>query len=240
MDMDVWTGCLWNSPLLSQKLIVLLLGGLAVYLVALSFRHLRVLVLLRGRSMRLVLNLRPLLEQRDFTSAQALCEEDRHECPMGHVLGAALRAYDELGPCADLPGELRRAVDRAKMRQMAQQRQELASIKGLAGVAPLIGILGTVIGACHVLCGGQAGLPALGGGLGQALAMTAAGLGVAVQAMLAYGYFRGMLEAMALDLDDVSGELIGCLLRPGCKLYSYRSAPLRRQRNEGIALAEYV
>src|SRR5580658_8791169 len=166
-----------------EKLIVLLLGGLAVYLVALSFRHLQALVLLRGRSVRLVLNLRPLLQQRDFPAAQSLCADGLQECPMGHVLGAALRAYDELGPCTDLPSELRRAVERAKARQMAQQRHELAAIKGIARVAPLIGILGTVIGVCHVLGGaGPGGLAALGAGLGQALAMTAAGLGVAVLA----------------------------------------------------------
>ncbi len=81
----------------------------------------------------------------------------------------------------------------------------------VASTAPFVGLLGTVWGIYHALTGiagsGQVGLDQVAGPVGEALVMTAAGLGVAIPAVLGYnllgrriGRLEAQLEGFAHDL----------------------------------------
>jgi biopolymer transport protein ExbB len=83
----------------------------------------------------------------------------------------------------------------------------------VGATAPFVGLLGTVWGIYHALIGiDSAGtsIEKLAGPVGEALVMTAAGLAVAIPAVLAYNIFgrsiariEADLEGFALDLRDL-------------------------------------
>ena len=95
-------------------------------------------------------------------------------------------------------------------------RRYLRVINGVSTVAPLLGLLGTVWGmmqAFNVI----AVSPAMGraellaGGISVALITTAAGLFVAIPAMIIYLYFVGRVDSLIMEIDDFGQELVGLI-----------------------------
>lgn len=82
-----------------------------------------------------------------------------------------------------------------------------------ATVAPIMGLLGTVLGmieAFHVIAfSGAMGDPALlAGGISKALVNTASGLSVALPSLLAYHFFKNRIAHFALELERQAGALM--------------------------------
>lgn len=75
----------------------------------------------------------------------------------------------------------------------------------IAGVAPLLGLLGTVTGiirAFNVIEAGGMGDPrALSGGIAEALICTVAGLCVAIPALIFYRYLRGRVDGIVVEME---------------------------------------
>lgn len=92
-------------------------------------------------------------------------------------------------------------------------RRNLRVISGVAQVCPLLGLLGTVWGmmkAFDAIAGNSAmGRPELlAGGIGQALLTTAAGLAVAIPALILYLYFVGRVDGLVMEIDRRGQELV--------------------------------
>jgi len=81
----------------------------------------------------------------------------------------------------------------------------LNTLGTIAGVSPLLGLLGTVTGiikAFEALAAGGIGDPrALSGGISEALITTAAGLCVAIPALIAFRYLRGRVDALVVQME---------------------------------------
>lgn len=81
----------------------------------------------------------------------------------------------------------------------------LNTLGTIAGVAPLLGLLGTVTGiikAFNVIYSGGLGDPrALSGGISEALLTTAFGLMVAIPAYVAYRYLRGRVDGIVVQIE---------------------------------------
>jgi biopolymer transport protein ExbB len=74
----------------------------------------------------------------------------------------------------------------------------------LAKIAPMVGLLGTVvgmIGAFEQLASGENSADKVGGQIGMALFTTAEGLIIAIPALFAYSYFRQQVQKMEVDLE---------------------------------------
>jgi biopolymer transport protein ExbB len=97
----------------------------------------------------------------------------------------------------------------------AQQRLQWGQVvlASVGATAPFVGLLGTVWGIYHALMGmaaeGQVTIDKVSGPVGEALVMTAAGLGVAIPAVLAYNVLgrsaariEAVLDAFAHDLRE--------------------------------------
>ena len=87
----------------------------------------------------------------------------------------------------------------------------LNTLGTIAGVSPLLGLLGTVTGiikAFNAIQAGGAGDPrALSGGIAEALVATAAGLCVAIPSLFAYRYLRGRVERIVVAMEKDSIRL---------------------------------
>lgn len=82
----------------------------------------------------------------------------------------------------------------------------------IASIAPLMGLLGTVLGMIrtfNTLNAGGAGNPAmLAGGIAEALITTAAGLTVAIPALLGYKYLRGRVANLVVEMEKEAMKLV--------------------------------
>lgn len=81
----------------------------------------------------------------------------------------------------------------------------LNTLGTIAGISPLLGLLGTVTGiirAFDAIQSSSAGDPrALSGGIAEALVCTAAGLCVAIPALISYRYLRGKVEGIVVEME---------------------------------------
>jgi biopolymer transport protein ExbB len=134
---------------------------------------------------------------------------------LGNVLATGLRAV-----IADPRiGEetLRGAFESAGRAAVHRLERYLNALGTIASAAPLLGLLGTVIGMIEIF-GSQAPTggnnPALlAHGISVALYNTAFGLIIAIPSLMFYRYFRGVVDAYTLDMEQAADRLVPHLMR---------------------------
>ena len=90
----------------------------------------------------------------------------------------------------------------------------LPTLGTIATIAPLLGLLGTVIGMVELFgafTNGGHDVSKFARGISVALYNTAAGIIVAVPAMVAYRYFRGKVDALLIDMEQQAIKLVEVL-----------------------------
>ena len=136
---------------------------------------------------------------------------------LGQVLAAGLRAVtaEPRLPAA----KLQQVFELAGRRAIHQLERYLNTLGTIATAAPLLGLLGTVVGMIEIF-GSQGGGVAGGGnpaqmahGISVALYNTAFGLMVAIPALMFYRYFRGRVEEYVLELEQSSDRMLSHLQR---------------------------
>ena len=105
-------------------------------------------------------------------------------------------------------------------RALRQQQQRAYPLAVVATVAPIVGLLGTVVGmieAFHVIAftGGMGDASLLAGGISKALVNTAAGLSVALPALALHHFFRHRLTLGGLALEEQLERLMDACVRDG-------------------------
>ncbi|MEX0900170.1 MAG: MotA/TolQ/ExbB proton channel family protein [Gammaproteobacteria bacterium] len=135
----------------------------------------------------------------------------RESSPLGRVLAAGLANRDE-------PREIiKESIEDTGRHVVHELGRYLNSLGTVAGVAPLLGLLGTVVGMINVFAAimehGVGNPGVLAGGISQALITTAAGLLVAIPALVGYRYLRGRVEELVVYMEQEAMLLIEVLHR---------------------------
>ena len=147
----------------------------------------------------------------------------RHELDRRHI--EQLRAGSALGRV--LAAGL---VNRHRSRELIKEAIEdtgrhvvhelgrfLNTLGTIAGISPLLGLLGTVIGMIKVFSAimvhGVGNANQLAGGISEALITTAAGLTVAIPSFFFYRYFKGRVEAYVVSMEEQAMNLIEAIER---------------------------
>ena len=119
--------------------------------------------------------------------------------PLGEVYAAALRVR-HLGRDA-----VKERVEDAGRHALHGLERFLNSLGTIALIAPLLGLLGTVIGLIRmflaVMTHGIGDANQMAGGIGEALVCTAAGLCVAIPAYIMHRYFRGRVVQLGVAME---------------------------------------
>ncbi|TVS14110.1 MAG: MotA/TolQ/ExbB proton channel family protein [Planctomycetaceae bacterium] len=141
----------------------------------------------------------------DRETALELCERNRS--PVSEIFAAAVRKWGR--PSV----EVEQAIIDAGERVTNNLRRYLRVLNGVSTISPLLGMLGTVLGmirAFNAIATADAmGNPEmLAGGISQALITTAAGLSVAIPALIAYLYFSGRVDQLIMMLDELGQRLV--------------------------------
>jgi biopolymer transport protein ExbB len=115
------------------------------------------------------------------------------------------------------PDELRILIEDEGRQKVRSLNRGLGVIETIAGIAPLMGLLGTVLGMIKVfdviqtLGVGQA--RALSGGISEALITTAAGLMIGIPALIFYNYLSSRSESLILDIEKYTVLLLNKIMR---------------------------
>ena len=134
---------------------------------------------------------------------------------LGTVLAAGLRAV--IAEPRITESSLRATFESAGRAAVHRLERYLNTLGTIASAAPLLGLMGTVIGMIEIF-GSQAPTggnnPALlAHGISVALYNTAFGLLIAIPTLMFYRYFRGRVDAYAIDLEQAAERLLPHLLR---------------------------
>ena len=133
---------------------------------------------------------------------------------LGTVLAAGLRAV--IAEPRITEGALRSAFESAGRVAVHRLDRYLNASGTIASAAPLLGLMGTVIGMIEIF-GSQAptgGNPALlAHGISVALYNTAFGLMIAIPSLMFYRYFRGLIDGYTLDMEQAADRMVPHLLR---------------------------
>jgi biopolymer transport protein ExbB len=97
--------------------------------------------------------------------------------------------------------------------EMVDLEKGLVVLEVITGIAPLIGLIGTVSGLIHVfaslgLSAGSADAKRIALGISEALSTTIFGLGIAVPALIAFVYFSKKVEVMSVEMESLVTELL--------------------------------
>jgi biopolymer transport protein ExbB len=124
----------------------------------------------------------------DARTAIESMAEKKSNLPMMKVLAAGLNH----------PVEASGAMESAAITEIAQMKRGLAALDTIVTLAPLLGLLGTIIGmisSFNIMASTGLGQPhAVTGGVAEALIATACGISVAVATLIPYNYFLARIE----------------------------------------------
>jgi len=156
---------------------------------------------------------------------------DREQVLLPLLDAASARpAAGTLESSGQLEAQLTRRLRDALHKGLAHLQFGQVLLASVGSTAPFVGLFGTVWGIYHALAGiaasGSLSIDKVSGPIGEALIMTAAGIAVAVPAVLAYNVFGKWVSACEAELEGFAHDLREMMVSPG----SLHSPPPRGAR----------
>lgn len=148
------------------------------------------------------------LKRKKVIEAVSIC--DKIPRPLARVVKAGLLKHDRD------KSEIKEVMQEAGQEEIIDLERYLPILGTLVYVAPLLGLLGTVMGMIRVFIQIQAeaefaNAASLAGGIWEALITTAAGLAVAIPTLIAYNYFVGWIDTFLMDVEGAATDLASLL-----------------------------
>lgn len=201
----------WNQSLFSEggpvmwPLLVLSVIGFLLFVERTFYLH-------KGqiKTEAYLLGIKNLLRKRRLTEALTVCEETPG--PVPKIIKAGLLNHDQTEE------RMRGAIQSAALVEIPNLERRIGSVGAIARLAPLLGLLGTVLGLVTAfgeleLAGAYATQGIISGGIRSALITTAAGLSIAVVAYAAHHFLIGRVRTLVNDMEWVANDIIEFLCR---------------------------
>src|SRR5256714_2148559 len=153
-----------------------------------------------------------LLRKRDYLGLLAV--SNRHGEAIARVVQKMLD-FTTKNPNADLT-QVREIAETEGTRVAASLNNRVIYLADIGMIAPLLGLLGTVLGIIRSFCAlgadlGTARYVLLSKGISEALVNTCAGLAIGIPAMMFYAYFRGKSQKLISELESASTHVLALL-----------------------------
>jgi biopolymer transport protein ExbB len=136
-------------------------------------------------------------------------EDIQRDSPLGEILAAGLLNRDRERL------ELQQSIEDTGRHVVHELERYLNPLGTIAAISPLLGLLGTVIGMVKVFAAitlhGVGNPGVLAGGISEALITTAAGLSVAIPALMGYRYLRGRVDGLVVEMEKEAMKLVEAL-----------------------------
>ena len=149
---------------------------------------------------------------RDFKQVELNAQKLAHlrsNSPLGAILAAGIA---NRGQGRDV---MKESISEAASHVVHDLEKYLNSLGTVAAIAPLLGLLGTVVGMIDVFTQittvGTGNANALAGGISEALLTTAVGLIVAIPALVMHRYYTGLIDTIVVDLEREAIKLVDAI-----------------------------
>jgi biopolymer transport protein ExbB len=170
--------------------------------------------------------------QLDREESLALCQDN--DSPVARVFAGALQKWGR--PSVEVEQALIDSGERAS----TDLRRYLRVFNSVSTVSPLLGLLGTVLGMIKAFNAvatsnalGQA--EKLANGIAEALLTTAAGLTVAIPALIAYWVFVSQSDRLLIEMDGLGQELVNLISADGAAIDAAQARANRSRKRETVA-----
>ncbi|KJJ83275.1 motA/TolQ/ExbB proton channel family protein [Candidatus Omnitrophus magneticus] len=194
---------LWQIIKSGGELMIVLgiLSIIALGLIIYYFFAFRIKKLLPGDALEKITG---FIETKDFLSAKKFCERNTSLIADISLAGLQKLGHDKI--------VIEEAIEDKGRRSITVLWQKLSYLADIAAIAPMVGLLGTIIGMIQafnyiVFEIGAVKPILLAGGVSKAMVTTAAGLIIAIPVMIFYAYFRGVLQNITIQYEHISTEL---------------------------------
>ncbi len=188
-----------QGGVLMIPLLMCSLGALAVILErAFALRKKKIL------PEKFLIQIEDLLKRGKTDDAATLCRTEIS--PISQILLAGLSKKG-------MPREVvREAMEEEGKKQGANIQKYLELLGTIAGISPLLGLLGTVTGMIRIFRAvsveGVGNPAALAGGIAEALITTATGLSIAIPAFFVYRYYLAKADSLTVEMETKSADLL--------------------------------
>jgi biopolymer transport protein ExbB len=152
--------------------------------------------------------IRNILKKRNIAEAISICQETPG--PVAYIVKAGILKHDRPKE------EIKETIEDASLHEIPRLEKNLNVLATVAHIAPLLGLLGTVLGMIGAFQkiqseSGRVNAADLAGGIWEALVTTAAGLSVAIPAYVAYNYLVSRARSLVLDMEKSATEVVDLL-----------------------------
>ena len=153
-------------------------------------------------------SIKNFVEQKDIQAAKTLCKNTDN--PVSRMIEKGIDRIDK--PMTDISA----AIENQGKLEVYKMENNLANLATIAGAAPMIGFLGTVIGmivAFHEMAsaGGNIDVAMLSQGIYTAMVTTVAGLVVGIIAFIAYNYLVSKIDKVVFMLEAKTTDFLDLL-----------------------------
>lgn len=195
---EVWQFLVKGGIIMIPLAICSILGLAVVIEKALSLRRKKVII------PEIVTVLDNIQGPDDIGLALSICQ--KHDGPFASIIRVGLENRNEQ------KDEIKEALVDQGRQEVRTLERGLVILETIAGIAPLLGLLGTVIGILKVfsvisqLGVGQAA--ALSGGISEALITTIVGLSIGIPAVVVFNLFSDKAEDLVLEIEKYSSAIL--------------------------------
>ena len=145
-----------------------------------------------------------IVNRGNIAEAVSIC--DQTPGPVAHIVRAGLLHADEA------PEILKQTITKAGLSEVPRLEKNLGGVLTVAQIAPLLGLMGTVIGLVGLFMSMEQAAPLaeigdLSSGIWQALITTAVGLGVSIPSFAGYNFLLSRVEKITLNMDYAAEEI---------------------------------
>ncbi|PIV80484.1 biopolymer transporter ExbB [bacterium CG17_big_fil_post_rev_8_21_14_2_50_64_8] len=159
---------------------------------------------------------------RDLEVARAICK--RRPGPFANIVMTGLDHADSDWTI------IRDVIQEAGRQEGVRLVRRLGILETVAAVAPLLGLLGTVLGMIRVFttisAAGLGNPETLSGGISEAMVTTAAGLIVGIPSLVAYNWLNGRAENIIFELEFYAAKVLDTL--------RIRQGPVGNSKSAGV------
>jgi biopolymer transport protein ExbB len=152
-----------------------------------------------------MVRIRGFIKKKDISGAISYCMQEKS--PVANIVRKGLKKY-KYGH-----DRVKDAIENAGSQEVSKLEKGLSLLASVAGIAPLLGFLGTVTGMIQAFMtiqdlAGAANPSDLAGGIWEALITTAFGLIVGIPAFAIYNYFLSAVKKLVGEMETVANDVI--------------------------------
>ena len=197
-----------SSGGLGGNIIMGTLGLLSIYAIYILIERFSTIKKASVEDESFLKSIRNFVEQKDIQAAKTLCKNTDN--PVSRMIEKGIDRIDK--PMTDISA----AIENQGKLEVYKMENNLANLATIAGAAPMIGFLGTVIGmivAFHEMAsaGGNIDVEMLSKGIYTAMVTTVGGLVVGIIAYIAYNFLVSKIDKVIFQLEARTTEFLDLL-----------------------------